>query len=177
MLPPTNITLSTYIEDTPSPPNSSPPNDKTLAAKPHKNKRPTQKHGRHTLPLLVQQECAFLEGSITRAENKTSEIAKQDKTNKRRISIDKNHQLPNHQIEWKQMAKNASHQIAGSLYHAFKLAKTSITQAKTVCFAMTRIVRIFQDKEVVTMITYDSGMDGHYLSKCDCNIASLPILR
>ncbi len=26
------------------------------------------------------------------------------------------------------------------------------------------------------MITYNSDADGHYLSKCDCKIASLPIL-
>ena len=38
-------------------------------------------------------------------------------------------------------------------------------------------VCVFQHKEVVAMITYDSGADGHYLSKGDCKIASLPILR
>jgi hypothetical protein len=70
------ITLSTYIEDTPSPPTLSPPDDKTLAAKRHTTKRPTQKHVHHTLPLLAQQESAFLERSITRAENKTTEMAK-----------------------------------------------------------------------------------------------------
>ena len=56
------------------------------------------------------------------------------------------------------------------------MAKTFITQAKTIRFATTQIVHVFQDKEVAVMITYDSGADGHYLGKCDCKIAGLPIL-
>ena len=67
------IALSTYIKDTPSQPTLSPPDNKTLAAKRRTTKRPTQKHVRHTLRLiLVQQESAILERSITRAENKTT---------------------------------------------------------------------------------------------------------
>ena len=83
------------------------------------------------------------------------------------MSIDKNHQLPNQQLEWKQKAMNASQNITGSIYRAFKLAKTSFTKNNTVRFATTRQVRIFQDKEIAAMITYDSGADGHYLSKRD----------
>jgi hypothetical protein len=131
----------------------------------------------HTHWLLAQQESAFLERSITCAENETTELAKRDKTNKQRISINKNHQLPNHQLEWKQKAKNASQNITGSIYRALKLAKTSFTKTKTVSFATTRQVRIFQDKEIAVMITYDSGADGHYLSKRDCINVGLPILR
>ena len=171
------IALSTYIEHTLSPPTLSPPDDKTLATKRHTTKRSTQKHVRHTLRLLAQQESAFLERSITRAENKTTKIAKKDRTNKQRVSINKGHQLPNHQLKWRQKAKNTSHQITGSLYRTFKLAKSSVTQAKTVHFATTQTVRVFHNKEVAAMITYDSGADNHYLSKRDCKIAGLPILR
>ena len=57
------------------------------------------------------------------------------------------------------------------------MAKSSVTQTKTVCFATTQTVRVFQDKEVAAMITYDSGADGHYLSKRDHKIAGLPILH
>jgi len=92
------------------------------------------------------------------------------------MSIDKNHHLPNHQLEWKQKAKNAMQNIKGSIYHALKLAKTSFTKTKTVSFAMTRQVRIFQDKEIAAMITYDSGADGHYLSERDRINVGLPIL-
>ena len=138
MITPNKYTaLATYIEDTPSPPERSPNNNRTLATRTHEKKRPTQKHVRHTLRLLAQQESAFLERSITRAENKMTEIAKRDKTNKQRISIDKNHQLPHRQIEWKQKAKNASHNITGSIYRAIKIAKTSFTKIKTVSFATT----------------------------------------
>jgi len=169
--------LATYIEETPSPPERSPNDDRTLVKRPRVKKRPTQKHVRHTLRLLAQQESAFLERSITRAENETTEIAKRDKTNKQRISIDDNHQLPHRQIEWKQQAKNASHNITGSIYRALKLAKTSFTKIKTVSFATTRQVRIFHDKEIAAMITYDSGADGHYLSERDRIKVGLPILR
>ena len=89
--PPTSKTHQVY-------PTLLPPNNKTLAAKCHKNKRPTQKHVHHTLCLLAQQECAFLEQSIARAKNETTEIAKRDKTNKQRSSINKSHQLPSHQL-------------------------------------------------------------------------------
>ena len=131
----------------------------------------------HTLRLLAQQESAFLDRSIIRAENKTTELAKSDKTNKQQIGIDKNHQLPHHQIEWKQKAKNASHTITGSIYCAFKSAKTAFTQTKTVRFATTRQVLIFQDKLFAASITYDSGADGHYLSKRDPKNVGLPIIR
>ena len=157
--------LATYIEETPSPPERFPNDDRTLVKRTHEKKRPTQKHVRHTLRLLAQQESAFLERSITRAENETTEMAKRDTTNKQRMSIDKNHHLPNHQLEWKQKAKNATQNINGSIHHAFKLAKTSFTKTKTVSFAKTRQVRIFQDKEIAAMINYDSGADGHYLSE------------
>jgi hypothetical protein len=42
---------------------------------------------------------------------------------------------------------------------------------------MTRQEQIFQDKEIVAMITYDSGADGHYLSERDRINVGLPILR
>jgi hypothetical protein len=169
--------LATYIEETPSPPELFPNDDRPLAKRTREKKRPTQKHIRHTLRLLAQQESAFLEQSITRAENKTTELAKRDKTNKQRMSIDKNHQLPNHQLEWKQKATNVSHNITGSIYRELKFAKTLFTKTKMVSFAMTRQVRIFQDKEIAAMITYDSGADGHYLSERDRINVGLPILQ
>ena len=102
---------------------------------------------------------------------------KRDKDNKQRISIIENHQLPNHKLEWIQKAKNTSHRITGSFYRAYKAAKTSITKTKTVSFATTRQACIFQTKEVTAMITYDSGADGHYLSKRNSKIVCLPIMR
>ena len=38
-------------------------------------------------------------------------------------------------------------------------------------------VQIFQDKEIVAMITYNSGADGHYLSERDRKSVGLPIIR
>jgi hypothetical protein len=170
------IALSTSIKNTPSPPTLSPPDNKTLGAKRHTTKHPTQKHVHHTLRLLAQQESAFLERSITGAENETTEMAKKEKTNMQRVRIDESHQLSNRQLKWQQKAKHTSHQITGNLYRAFKMAKSSVTQTETVCFATTRTVRVFQNKEVKATITYDSGTDGNYLSEQDRKIAGLPIL-
>jgi hypothetical protein len=44
-------------------------------------------------------------------------------------------------------------------------------------FAMTRQVRIFQDKLFAALITYNSGADGHYLSERDHKKVGLPIIR
>ena len=123
------------------------------------------------------QECAFLERSITRAENETTELAKRDKNNKQRISIDNNHQILNQKLKWTQKAKNASFHITDSIYRAYKVAKTAITKTRTVSFATTRQVQIILAKEVAAMMTYDSGMDGHYLSERNRKSVGLPILQ
>ena len=52
-----------------------------------------------------------------------------------------------------------------------------IPHQKRVHFSNTRSVRIFHSGEKPTLITYDSGADGHYLSKTDRISAGLPILR
>ncbi len=57
--------VATYIEETPSPPERSPNDDRTLTTWTRAKKRPTQKHICHTLRLLAQQESAFLERSNT----------------------------------------------------------------------------------------------------------------
>ena len=46
-----------------------------------------------------------------------------------------------------------------------------------VSFAMMRHVQIFQDKEIMAMITYNSGTDGHYLSKRNRKSVGLPIIQ
>jgi hypothetical protein len=142
-----------------------------------REKPPTQKHVCHTLRLLTQQECAFLERSVTHAENETTEPAKRDKNNKQLISIDNNNQILNQKLEWTQKAMNASYHITDSIYRAYKVAKTAITKTKTVSFATTRQVQIIQAKEVAAVITCDSSMDGHYLSERNCKSIGLPILR
>ena len=50
-------------------------------------------------------------------------------------------------------------------------------KTKTVSFATTQHVHIFQAKEVTAMITYNSGADGHYLSELDRKNVDLPIIR
>ena len=169
--------LATYTEVTPSPHTVPIVNLQQHATTPTKKKKPTQKHVRHTLRLLAQQESVFLERSIVRAENETTELVKRDKTNKMRISADSNHKLADNAVGWKQQTRNLSASINGCLRRAIKNAKSTVTNTKSVSFAPTRTVRTFQTNDIAAMITYDSGADGHYLSERDRKAIGLPILR
>ena len=84
----------------------------TTPLHPSHRKKPSQKHVRHTLCLLAQQESTFLELSIIHAENETMALAKQNQLCPKCISIDANHQLP------------LQHTIPGNKTHA-PLPKTS----------------------------------------------------
>jgi hypothetical protein len=168
--------LATFTEPTPSP-HTVPITDlQKLATTKKKNKHPTQKHVEHTLRLLAQQERAFLERSIVRAKNETTEIAKRDKHNKMCISANQNHRLSNNEVGWKQQTRNISASINGSLRRAVKKAKGILNNTKSVSFAPTRTVRTYQVQDIAAMITYDSGTDGHYLSEKDRKAIRLPIL-
>ena len=50
-----------------------------------------------------------------------------------------------------------------------------INKNKHVSFATHSIVHQYSSNEQPIMITYDSGADGHYISKKDCCKAGLPI--
>jgi glutaminase len=78
-------------------------NLQAFAIKSKKPRKSTQKHVKHILlRSLEQQESAFLDKSITRAEDETTESAKRNKNNKQRISIDAKHKLQQHELNWKQ---------------------------------------------------------------------------
>ena len=139
-----------------------------------KKKKSSRKHVQHTLRLLAQQESAFLDRSITRAENERTEIAKRDKTAPVQQAVTKNHQIHRHDLNWTQKGRNTGAQILSSIR---KTANNIWNGGKRVRFATKRTVREFNSNEVATMITYDSGADGHYISEKDRKLAGLPIIR
>ena len=49
--------------------------------------------------------------------------------------------------------------------------------SKHVKFRPKLTITTFYDEDKATMLTYDSGADGHYLSKKNRNILGLSILR
>lgn len=166
--------LSTSSDTTPDPPRET--NEVAVAAarlskaiKKQKTKMtPSRKR------QLEQQESAFLERSITRAENETTELAKKDKNNKQRVAIEARHKIMNTAVSFGQRSKNVGYSISSSL----KRATNKLVAKKHVSFAAKRQVREFvSTDEVAAMITYDSGADGHYISEKDRQAAGLPILR
>ena len=169
--------LSALTQSTPDPHHK----DVTAAAvlkAPRKQKlKPRQKHVRHVLRLLAQQESAFLDRSIIRAENERTEMAKKDASNRMRISADAGHKVSQPDLKWNQKARNAVHSMGSSINRAVKQATKPFTAKKTVSFASKRQVRVYHNQEIAAMITYDSGADGHYISERDRKLVGLPILR
>ena len=156
-----------------------PPSDNNLALtatnkKKTKRSTPSRKHVQHTLRLLAQQESAVLERSIERAENERTELAKKNTKSPVQKAINKNHNVIKHNLTWAQQGRNVGAQVASQMV---KAAKNIIKPSKRVRFASKRRVRVFNDKDVAAMVTYDSGADGHYISKQDRIKAGLPILR
>ena len=61
---------------------------------------------------------------------------------------------------------------------AFRRATQSIKPNTTrVRFATKHTVRTFNNNVTSTLLTHDSGADGHYVSEKDCIAAGLPILK
>lgn len=142
------IALSIYTEVTPDPPQQVTTPLSVLKARKRLRKKPTQKHVRHTLRLLAQQEAAFLDRSIVRAENEATELAKQDKHNKQRISIDSNHRVNQADHSWRGTTKQAWNQAQSNLKCITKQLKRTGSTSKTVRFAPTRSVqRFFTDSK------------------------------
>jgi hypothetical protein len=113
--------LSASSDDTPDPP----PDNNAIAAAvadrlskaikcKKKQQSPSQKYVRHVLRLLEQQESAFLEKSIDRAEQEATVKAKEDKNNKHRMTIEANHKLDQPTISLGQRSKNIGYNISSS---------------------------------------------------------------
>lgn len=131
------------------------------------------------LKLLANQESAFLERSIVRAENEATELAKRNNNDPRKHNITANHRYRLHQAEqsWKQSTKQAWSKLNSNLNQIAKRIKRTGSTNKTVSFAPTRSVRRYLVEQAATMITHDSGADGHYISERDRASVGLPILR
>ncbi len=66
---------------------------------------------------------------------------------------------------------------AYSLGSAFNQRIKKINKNKHVSFATHNKVHHYINNEQPIMVTYDSGADGHYISKKDQRKAGLPILQ
>jgi phosphoribosylformylglycinamidine (FGAM) synthase PurS component len=132
-----------------------------------------KKHICHTLRLLEQQESAFLDRSIRRAENERTELAKNDVNNPQQKAIDAAHRILQKEISLLQQGKNVSYSIGTTIKRALNKLTS---QSKTVRFGDDTTIKFNSEAEPV-WITYDSGADGNYMAEKDRVAAGLPILR
>ena len=104
---------------------------------------------------------------ITKAEDESTAISKQDLKDARRITIDASH-AANHQAKAKpqllHQSKNIGYFLATTVR---KLVHKFTNNNQQVIFRHKATVALFHNKEDPIMITYDSGTDNHYISEAD----------
>jgi len=110
------------------------------------------------------------------AEDERTVMAKEDKTSRRRVAIDKAHLAENKkQPSLLQLGKNVSRALSAT---ARRLVRTVVKRAtKHVRFTGQPTTAVYNKRDAAVMITYDSGADGHYLREGDRKQLGLPILR
>ena len=113
---------------------------------------------------------------ITRSEDERTVLAKNDIANVQRVGIDTAHSScePN-SITLLQRGVNAGYNLITKFCQAIRNLKRN--NQPIVRFACKPKIVTFRKEEEATMVTYDSGADGHYFSKTDRKRAGLPILR
>ena len=123
-----------------------------------------RKHIKRTLQRLRDSDNLFLDDSITHAEDERTSLAKADKTDKKRMAINAAHtKQGTTSIGFAQRGRNATY----SLGSAFNRTIKKINKNKHVSFATHNRVHKYSSNEQPIMVTYDSGADGHYISKKD----------
>ena len=133
-----------------------------------------RQHIKQTLRCLRDSDNLFLDDSITLAEDERTSLAKADETNKKCMAINTAHtKQGTTNIGLAQRGHNAVY----SLGSAFNRTIKKINKNKQVSFATHNSVHQYIDNEQPIMLTYDSGADGHYISKKDRRKAGLPIMR
>ncbi len=132
-----------------------------------------RQHIKQTLHLLSKSENLFLDNNITQAEDERTILAKGNQTNTQRRAIDSAHVKNNKPaIGLAQRGRNTAYSLGTTIGQTFK----KISNNKHVRFAKNNEVHLFDNAETSIMMTYDSGADGHYISKKDCHKAGLPII-
>jgi hypothetical protein len=123
-----------------------------------------RQHIKQTLRRLRDSNNLFLDDSITLAEDERTSLAKADDTNKKRMAINAAHtKRGTTSIGFAQRGRNAAY----SLSSAFNRTIKKINKNKHVSFATNNRVHQYNSNEQPIMVTYDSGADGHYISKKD----------
>jgi hypothetical protein len=138
-------------------------------------KNARRQHIKQTLRRLRKSDDLFLDNSITHAEDKCTAIAKDNTSNTKHVAINSAHaQHDQPTIGLTQCGRNT----ACCLGSAFNWTIKKLNRIKHFSFAMQNEVHPFNATSTPSiMLTYDSGADGHYISKHDQLKAGRPILR
>ena len=106
---------------------------------------PRRRHVQHILRQLAQQESAFLDRSIARAEQERTEIAKLDPNNPARLAIEAHEAKARSSPSLLQKGKNVSN-VSYNISSTLKRTANKFlsNQTKHVQFAPKHTVRIFQ---------------------------------
>jgi hypothetical protein len=126
------------------------------------------------LRRLHDSNDLFLNNSITLAEDKRTSLAKANDSNKKHMAINTAHiKRGTTSIGFAQCGCNAAYSF-GSVFN--QMIK-KINKNKHVSFATHNKVHHYINNEQPIIVTYDSGADGHYISKKDQRKAGLLILQ
>jgi hypothetical protein len=154
--------------------------DKTIILPgPQEHRRQQKKsrcqHIKQTLRQLCQSDDLFLDNSITHAKDKHNAIAKGNTNNAKCVAINSAHlQCNQPTIRLAQRGRN----MACHLGSAFNWTIKKLNKNKLVSFSKQNMVHLFGAITFPSiMLTYDSGANGHYISKQDQRKAGLPILQ
>ena len=103
-------------------------------------------------------------------------MAKNDKSNARRVAIETLHLTPTKpNPSLLQQGKNLRHMLSAATRRLVR--KITHSNQHRVTFAGQAMMAEYNIENSTVMVTYDSGADGHYLSKKDRKLVGLPILR
>ncbi len=162
------------------------PDDKTIYIDPplvqqdadihehHRRKIAWCQHIKRMLCLLSESKNLFLDNNIIQAEDERTILAKGNQTNTQRRAINSAHVKNNKPaIGLAQCGCNTAYSLGTTIGQTLK----KISNNKHVRFAKNNKVHLFDKAKTLIMITYDSGADGHYISKKNRRKAGLPIIR
>jgi hypothetical protein len=103
-----------------------------------------------------------LDNNITQAEDEQTILAKGNQTNTQCRAIDSAHVKNNKSaIGLAQRGRNTAYSLSTTISRTLK----KISNNKHVRFAKNNKVHLFDNVETPIMMTYDSGANGHYISK------------
>jgi hypothetical protein len=134
-----------------------------------------RRHIKQSLWPLRESGDLFLDNSITQAKDEHTAIAKNHTNNAKHVAINSAHaQCDQPTIGLAQRGQNTAYRLGSAFNRTIK----KLNKNKHVSFAKQNKIHLFDATSTPSiMLTYDSGADGHYISKQDQRKAGLPILR